>query len=152
MNIRTLAIIIFFSLTLGMSCGPKTGNNLPVALKIKYNQYYIAGKNLYEEHCSNCHHKDGSGLVRLYPPLKNSDFLNAGPIRTICIIRNGFSGELIVNGISFNQPMPGNQDLTNLEIAELVTYLYGVWGKEKRIYETEEISVTLEDCSSLQLH
>jgi mono/diheme cytochrome c family protein len=129
------------------SCGPNRGKQESFALKIKIKQYYINGKRLYKNHCSNCHQENGSGLVRLYPPINNMDYYRNDPDRIICIIRNGLKGEIFVNGISFNQPMPENKDLTNLEMAELVTYLYGKWGKQSRLIKPEEVAKVLEDCS-----
>jgi len=144
-------IIALFPFLFFTFCGPKTGKNGSLALKIKLNQYYINGKKLYAEHCSNCHQKDGSGLVRLYPPLADSDYLVSDPKRTICIIRNGLNGEIFVNDISFNQPMPMNTNLTNLEIAELVTYLYNTWGNMDEIFNPTYISEILKSCPKQEL-
>jgi thymidine kinase len=33
--------------------------------KIKLEQYYIGGKEVYELNCANCHQKDGKGLKNL---------------------------------------------------------------------------------------
>jgi mono/diheme cytochrome c family protein len=132
-------------------CGPKTGENGFLSLNIKFNQYYINGKKLYAEHCSNCHQKDGSGLVRLYPPIEDSDYLKSDPERTICIIRNGLKGEIFVNGISFNQPMPMNINLTNLEIAELVTFLYSTWGDMDKMFNPTDVADILKKCPKQEI-
>ena len=143
---KVSTFVLMFLLLIFTCCGPKSGKNGTLASKIKFKQYYINGKRLYIEQCSNCHQKDGSGLARLYPPINNSDYFKSGPDSTICIIRNGIEGEIILNGISYNQPMPGHQNLTVLEIAELVTYLYSAWGEEDRVFSTGEVSKILENC------
>lgn len=129
-----------------LACGPKSGKNPFKAENIKYNQYLIEGKRLYDLHCSNCHQKDGTGLVRLYPPLKNSDFLTRDINTIICMLKNGKQGEIFVNGISFNQPMPDNPRLTNLEIAEIATYIYTTWGNMNKIFTHREIGTILDSC------
>jgi mono/diheme cytochrome c family protein len=144
-KINTLIFLLLF-LIFG-HCGPETDKKTSIKSKIKFKQYYNNGKRLYVNHCSNCHQKDGSGLVRLYPPIQNSDYFILDFDRTICIIKNGLEGEIFVNSISFNQPMPANDKLTHLEIAELVTYLYSTWGDEHRMVQVEEVSKILNKCT-----
>jgi len=139
--------VILISITLCTFCGPNAGKDMPRAMKIKFKQYYVEGKRLYISHCSNCHQKNGSGLVRLYPPINNPEYFGKDYKNTICIIRNGQKGEVFINGISFDQPMPENSDLTILEIAELMTYLNNRWsGQDSRLFTTLEIARVLENC------
>ena len=145
---RSFLFLIMISIIQFASCRNGSGHEGSFASKIKYRQYYNNGRQLYLKNCSNCHQKDGSGLVRLYPPIKDSDYFRTDPTRIICIIRNGKVGEIIVNGISFNQPMPANPDLSNLEIAELTTYLYGLWSEEDSIYSPNLVSEVLRNCQA----
>lgn len=101
---------------------------------------------MYEKHCSNCHHKDGTGLGRVYPPLNTSDFMDNHYEEVICLIRFGKSGELFVNGKQFNQPMKGIPALSDLEIAEIATYIYNTWDHERGLLEVKEISKILDEC------
>lgn len=110
--------------------------------KIKLEQYYIGGKELYEQNCANCHQKDGKGLQNLYPPIAGSDYLKDKE-KVIYIIKNGLSGEILVNSKKFNQPMPANNQLTNLDIAEVVTYIYNEWNSETKITEVKEVEKVL---------
>lgn len=130
--------VLFF-----LSCGPKTDQGKP---GIKYRQYVNEGYRLYLQHCSNCHQKDGTGLARLYPPLKDSNYMIKDPDIIICIIRNGQKGEIFVNNISFNQPMPENKNLTNLEIAEITTFLYSEWGETKHFLLPNKVDEILSSC------
>lgn len=112
--------------------------------KIKLEQYYIGGKELYEQNCANCHQKDGKGLQNLYPPIAGSDYLKDKE-KVIYIIKNGLSGEIMVNGKKYNQPMPANNQLTNLDIAEVVTYIYNEWHGETKITEVKEVEKVLNN-------
>lgn len=112
--------------------------------KIKLEQYYIGGKELYEQNCANCHQKDGKGLQNLYPPIAGSDYLKDKE-KVIYIIKNGLSGEILVNGKKYNQPMPANNQLTNLDIAEVVTYIYNEWNGEIKITEVKEVEKVLNN-------
>jgi len=139
----TLIIPFFF-----FHCDSEGGKYNGSQNKIKFKQYLVEGKRLYLQHCSNCHQKDGTGLARLYPPLKKSDYFKKNEENVICIIKNGQSGEIIVNDISFNHPMPGNPRLTNLEIAEISTYIITTWGSRSKLYTHIEVSEILEKCES----
>ena len=141
-NLGFLLILISFI----SSCGTGSGEGKSYADKIKYRQYFNNGRRIYLDNCSNCHQKDGTGLARLYPPIKDSDFFKKDPGRTVCIIRNGQTGKITVNGITYNQPMPANPELSNLEIAELTTYLYGMWGDEDRLFSTNQVVDILKSC------
>jgi cytochrome c551 len=129
------------------ACGPKTGSDR--SNSTKFDQYYVHGEELYTKNCSNCHQKKGTGLGLVYPPLQGSDYLLKNREEVICLIRNGKKGELIVNGRSFNQVMPPMPSLTDLEIAEIATYIYNTWGNDEGILEVNEISKVLMRCDSL---
>jgi cytochrome c551 len=112
----------------------------------KFKQYYNQGEELYIKHCSNCHQKNGQGLGRVYPPLASSDYLKNNFNNVICLMRNGLNGSIVVNGKEFNQVMPGIPTLTDLEIAEITTYIYNTWGNERGLIDVKEVSVVLESC------
>jgi len=140
------SLFVSFSILVLSRCGSGEINQMSREDKIKYRQYMVEGKRLYLQHCSNCHQEEGTGLARLYPPLKGSDYLENNEKNVICAIKNGQSGELTVNGIVFNQPMPSNPRLTNLEIAEITTYIYSTWGGKKKLFTHVEIGMIMDEC------
>lgn len=113
---------------------------------IKLRQYYVQGEQLYGKHCSNCHQKSGKGLALVYPPVDSSDYLDAHFDEIVCQMKYGRKGEMTVNGQNFNQPMPGVRSLTALEIAEIATYLYNSWGREKGLVEVVAVTQALDKC------
>ena len=115
---------------------------------VKFEQYYVQGEQLYVQHCSNCHQKSGTGLGRVYPPVGKSDFIDDHLDEVICLLKYGREGELTVNGTMFNQTMPPT-NLSNLEIAEVATYLYNNWGRSKGIIEVSTIDTYLQKCDSI---
>lgn len=144
---RNISIKIFFSISILilLSCSTKSDTQqFPDSNKFK--QYYIKGEQLYLQHCSNCHQKNGTGLGLVYPPLHTSDYMTNNMKEVICLIKNGKAGELIVNGKSFNQRMPGIPTLSDLEIAEITTYIYNTWSHQHGIIEVQEVSTTLRAC------
>jgi len=112
----------------------------------KFEQYFVQGKLLYELNCSNCHQKNGSGLGLLYPPINKSDFMDTHFEEVVCLIKNGIEGELVVNGKVYNKPMKGIATLTELEIAEITTYIYNNWDRKRGIVEVREVNSALAGC------
>ena len=113
--------------------------------EIEYEQYLIAGKNIYDQQCSNCHGIQGEGLKNLYPPLQNSDFLVHKSL-VVCIIKNGFSGPMMVNGKEYNQAMPAQAKLYDLDIAQLTTWLYHTYGEDQWFVKPDSVKKILQKC------
>ncbi len=116
------------------------------AEELKTEQYYSEGYQLYTTQCANCHQADGQGLADLYPPLKESAYLGRNA-DLACIIKNGLAGEIRVAGKTYNRPMPANPKLTDIEIAEIVTYVTNTWGKETKYMPIDSVTAALTRCA-----
>ncbi|HEY0742994.1 MAG TPA: cytochrome c, partial [Chryseosolibacter sp.] len=57
-------------------------------------------------------------------------------------------GSLVVNGIEFNQPMPGVPTLSDLEVAQIATYIYNTWTHDRGIVEVKDVTAILQDCGN----
>jgi len=113
---------------------------------VKFQQYYVQGEILFTKHCSNCHQASGAGLGLVYPPLNKSDFMEKNFEQVLCLMKYGVNGEITVNGKTFVQPMPGVQSLTDLEIAEIATYIYNSWEHQRGIVDVSAASKVLSNC------
>lgn len=88
------------------------------------------GKQLYMQTCFACHQANGQGIAGAFPPLAKSDYLNADTNRAINAVIHGLTGEITVNGEKYNSVMT-SQNLTDAEIADVMTYVYNNWGNNK---------------------
>jgi len=140
-TLRGLLLFVFL-VPLFLACSKDSNSQ-----SVKTQQYFVEGELLYAKHCSNCHRPSGKGLGRLYPPLAQSDYMNANFEDVICLMKYGKQGEIIVNGKSYNKFMPGIPSLTELEIAEIATYIYANWGNKQQLVETQEVGKILEKCN-----
>lgn len=113
--------------------------------ELRKEQMVINGRELYVQHCANCHQENGSGLGDLYPPIADSDYLK-NKEQIICMIRYGASGDMVVNGKTYNQAMPANRNLYDLDIASIVTFIYNEWGDEQVITSADTVHEVLENC------
>ena len=62
-------------------------------------------------------------------------------------MRYGQKGELMVNGILFNQEMPPNPTITDLEIAEIATYVYTEFADSIQIVTIHEVEAIMRLCA-----
>jgi mono/diheme cytochrome c family protein len=105
------------------------------------------GQRLYEANCQSCHMEDGSGLRGLIPPLAKADFLQKHRDELPCIIRNGIKGNITVNGVTYNQPMPGVEKMREDEITNLLNYIQTNFGNNNERYTFPEVEEMLENCN-----
>ncbi len=108
--------------------GEKRAAPAPPATRTKEERIEL-GRNLYSRSCIACHQADGRGLANAFPPLAQSDFLNADETRAINIVLRGLSGQITVNGKTFNSNMPA-QVLDDDQIANVLTFVYNNWGNK----------------------
>lgn len=106
---------------------------------IRQAQYHTNGYQLYVQHCQNCHGAKGEGLGKLYPPLTDGDYLEANRSQLPRIVRFGMDGPIVVEGQEFNTQMPPNPQLSDIEIAYILTYITNSFGHSMGIYDLEEV-------------
>lgn len=104
------------------------------------------GEILYNNFCASCHMEDGSGLQGLIPPLAQADYVRNNPNELACIIRYGQTGEVVVNGQKYNQPMAGISALSEFEIANVINYINQAWGNDYGYVPLNKIREELEKC------
>jgi nitrite reductase (NO-forming) len=97
------------------------------------------GERVFNRTCFACHQANGQGLPAIFPPLAGSDFLLADRERAMHIVLEGKQGEIVVNGNKFNQVMTP-QNLTDEEIANVLTFVMNSWGNKADMVLPEEVS------------
>lgn len=98
------------------------------------------GKNVFTNTCLACHQANGEGVPNAFPPLAASDYLAKNDVSNIIdIIVHGKTGEITVNGKTYNGVMPA-QSLTDEEVANVLTYIYANWGNTKQEVKPEQVA------------
>jgi nitrite reductase (NO-forming) len=98
-----------------------------------------AGQELFAGTCSVCHQANGAGLPGVFPPLAKSDFLAADPKRAMDVVLRGLSGKLKVNGADYDSVMPPMNQLTDDEVANILTYVLNSWGNPGGQISTDDV-------------
>ena len=105
------------------------------------------GTALFKSTCQTCHGADGSGIKSLAPSLNNSEWVKGNKNKLIAIVLFGVSGPIIVNGTlqqppDINGEMPGmgsNPDLTDDDIAQVISYIRRSWNNNADNVTIEEV-------------
>lgn len=94
-------------------------NNLPAQPDEKVHP----GKAVYIKYCLTCHQSDGMGVPGMHPPLGPGSWVGKDPKELVAIMMKGLSGKIEVNGEVYNTFMPSQANLTNEEIADVLSYI-----------------------------
>jgi len=119
---------------------------LAIALLSCESKPFRQGEILYLNFCANCHIEDGSGLAGNIPPLAGADFVAQNQGQLACIIRYGMEGSVVVNGITYQNPMAGIPQLSEFEIANIINYINQAWGNDFGYLPLKTIRESLEEC------
>lgn len=104
-----------------------------IGLSLKgFSQDANKGKGVYTKTCIACHQATGAGIPGAFPPLAKSDYLNADVNRAIKQVIKGSTTPITVNGKKYTTAMPP-QDLSDQQIADVLTYVYANWGNNKKV-------------------
>jgi nitrite reductase (NO-forming) len=114
------------------------GENARVPNATSLSQRIEYGKQIYSQTCYACHQPSGEGIANAFPPLAKSDYLNADVDRAISSVLHGITGEITVNGKTYNSIMPA-QNLSDEQVANVLTYVYNSWGNSKLEVKPEQV-------------
>ena len=93
------------------------------------NQAYSEGRRLYAQRCASCHGAEGLGKLPHYPPLARNQSIGmtsaVNPIRMV--LNGGYPPGTRRNPMPYGMP-PFAQDLSDNEIAAVVTFIRTAWG------------------------
>ncbi len=103
----------------------------------------VAGEEIYQDFCLQCHLTTGAGVSGVFPPIKNSDYLMNNIDKSIAGIKFGLKGEIVVNDEIYDGVM-AKQGLDDEEIADVMNYILNQWGNS---YDAQ---ITTQQVSEVQ--
>ncbi len=126
----TVMSIIFLSSALLMSQTKPAQNKLRLSME--------RGKKVYTERCLTCHQIDGGGVMNMNPPLIKTKWVLGDKSQLIEIVLKGLSSGVTIDNIEYHNVMASHKDLTDLQIADVLTYVRNSFGnKAKAVKEAE---------------
>ena len=97
------------------------------------------GKGVFMQTCFVCHQVNGEGIPGQIPPLAKSDYLMADKLRAVRNILFGQTGEVSVNGKTYNGTMIPLNYLNDEDVANVVTYVVNSFGNSGDAVKPEEV-------------
>jgi mono/diheme cytochrome c family protein len=90
-------------------------------------QLFERGRGVYNTLCIACHQPGGVGLDGLAPPLLDSEWVTGPADHAIRIVLHGIDGPINVAGTTWRLSMPPLPQLTDEDIAAVLTYTRREW-------------------------
>ncbi|HEY9559692.1 MAG TPA: cytochrome c [Anseongella sp.] len=140
---RRMSVLRTTIAVIAMTVSFSACNNKQEILKKKY---IAEGMVLYRSQCQNCHQIDGTGFEKLIPPLTDTLYLRQHRDQLACFIRYGMTDPVTIHGQVYDQPMMANDRLTEMEIAEILTYVTNAFGNSQEMFTIGEVRRALARC------
>jgi mono/diheme cytochrome c family protein len=129
-----LTFVVLFLFIAGVSA--QTNNKL-VAASI------ARGKTVYLQRCMVCHQADGGGVPKLNAPLDASTAVNGSDVsKLIKYIVKGFADRVEIDGELYSNAMPAAADLTDQQIADVLTFIRSNWSNKAGPVSTLQVKQT----------
>jgi len=98
------------------------------------------GKIVYTTVCLACHMADGGGVLHRNPPLINTTYVLGNKTALIKIVLHGFNENVEINGKTYSNTMGAHDNLTDSQIADVLTYVRRSFGNKAGAVKTAEVS------------
>jgi mono/diheme cytochrome c family protein len=91
----------------------------------------VDGGQIFATRCASCHQATGTGLPGVFPPLADSEWVNADGGQIAKILLLGIEGPITVKGATFHGVMPAfGHQLSDDEIAAVASYVRSSFGNK----------------------
>lgn len=113
---------------------------------LSFNQNQVSasiarGKQVYNKVCLSCHMIDGGGVPNINPPLAQSSYVVGDKKRIIAIVLNGMTDRIAIDDEYYSNNMAPHSDLTDEEIADVLTYVRNSFGNKTSAVTVAEVKV-----------
>jgi mono/diheme cytochrome c family protein len=97
------------------------------------------GETVYTTNCGACHQPNGLGLAGVFPPLANDAMVAGPPEAHINVVLKGMVG-VPIGGVAYASAMPAWPQLSDQQIAAVVTYERNSWGNKSGMVEPAQVA------------
>ena len=99
-------------------------------------------------YCTQCHQTNGLGIAGTYPPLAASEWVLGRREILVRILLNGINDPFKVNGISYSGQMPAWSQLTDDQIAGVLTYIRASFGNTASAVDPAMVAAIRKETST----
>jgi mono/diheme cytochrome c family protein len=113
----------------------------------------VVGKRLYTQNCVVCHQPNGMGVAGQFPPLAGSEYVlaqgNMGDNHLVMLVLNGLQGHFMVKGQPYNNAMVPWKQLSDEQIADILTYIRSDWGNDAPAITPDFVAYVRKETAAL---
>ena len=99
------------------------------------------GEKLYQMNCRSCHQKNGQGDGLRFPSIAGSNWVNGNKDTLIAVLLRGLEGPIKINNQPFSGMMPKFSQLTDPQIADLLSYVRHNFGNKSDSVTKTEVAI-----------
>ena len=99
----------------------------------------LRGKVVYGTYCLACHQEDGSGVPNMNPPIINTSWVLGSKTVLIQQVLKGSANKVEIDGEKFHNSMPAQAQLTDQQIADVLTFVRNSFGNKASIVTPAEV-------------
>jgi mono/diheme cytochrome c family protein len=96
------------------------------------------GRQVYHDQCLACHQSDAGGVPDMNPPLTGTKYVLGDKTTLVQIVLKGMKG-VQINEDDFHNVMAAHNDLTDRQIADVLTYVRNSFGNKARAITAAEV-------------
>ncbi len=104
----------------------------------------VDGGAIFAANCAACHQANGEGLPGVFPPLAGSEWVTGEPKVLANILLHGITGDIEVKGATYAGMMPPFPQLSDAEIAGVLTHIRSTWGNQAEAIDASLIATERE--------
>ncbi len=97
------------------------------------------GKKVYDKVCLSCHMADGGGVPKMNPPLIQTSYVLGDKKKIIYIVLHGMNDRIPIEDEYFSNNMASHADLTDQQIADVLTYVRNSFGNKADAVSISEV-------------
>ncbi len=98
------------------------------------------GEDVYASVCLACHMADGGGVQNMNPPLIKTSYVLGNKGALIQIVLHGFNEDVEIDGKTYSNIMSPHDNLTDRQIADVLTYVRRSFGNKASAVKRAEVS------------
>lgn len=128
---KLICMIGLITVLMSFQTSPKKVVQKPVQTVKNIQASIDRGKEVYLLQCLACHQIDGGGVANLNPPLDGATAVKANDkARLIRIVLQGLTERKEIDGEFYANNMAPHPDLSNQQIADVLTYVRNSWSNK----------------------
>jgi len=94
---------------------------------------------VYLSTCLACHQADAGGVQDMNPPLVKTKYILGDKPTLVKIVLNGMTGDLDINGDTYHNVMAPHSDLSDQQIADVLTYVRNSFGNKASVVTPAQV-------------